>query len=116
MRRRFFYAALAAPLAVAALTSYGCSGCGGEQPIESICRWIADPENCYHEFREDAVDGNGNPSCVLPGTQTEVDQTRSSVIAEQLGAPNGAFLKRETLDVCFIASGGQVVFDPPIDL
>ena len=32
------------------------------------------------------------------------------------GTSNGSFLSRDKLDVCLIAGGGQVVFDPPIDL
>jgi hypothetical protein len=112
MRRRLLSAALAAPIAAAGLTFYGCSG---EQAIESVCRWIADPDNCFHEFREDAVDADGKPLCVMPGSQTEVDQTQATVAA-QLGTPNGTFLARDKLDICFVAAGGQVVFDPPLDL
>src|SRR5262249_52602134 len=32
------------------------------------------------------------------------------------GTSNGSFISRDNLDVCLIAGGGQVVFDPPIDL
>ena len=111
MRRRLSFAlaafAVAAPLA-AASTIHGCSE---EQPFESVCLWVADPDNCYRSFREDSVD-NGE-TCKPYGDPTPVNPTDGQ---NPNGTPNGQFLTRKALDICFIAGGGQVVIDPPIDL
>ncbi|APR81445.1 Hypothetical protein A7982_06794 [Minicystis rosea] len=109
MRRSLSFAvaalAVAAPIAAASAV-HGCSS--GEQ-FESVCLWVADPDNCYRAFREDTVD-NGE-TCKPAGDPSPVDLASGSN-----GTQNGTFLGRDKLDVCFIGAGGQVVFDPPLDL
>jgi len=96
---------------VAGLASAAVHGCSSEEPFESVCLWVADPNNCYRRFRADSVESGetckpiGDPSPVNLADPTNPN-----------GTPNGSFLGREKLDVCIIAGGGQVVFDPPIDL
>jgi len=99
-------AALAVGLAAAAI-----HGCSSEDPFESVCLWVADPDNCYRKFREDSV-SNGETCKPIgdPSPVNLVDPTNPN------GTSNGSFLGRDKLDVCLIAGGGQVVFDPPIDL
>lgn len=106
MRRRLFLAAAVLPLA-AATFAYGCGS--DEPPIESVCRWMADPHNCYREFHADTV-VDGKAKCATAGEPTLPDDVNLT------GNSNGSFLSREALDVCFISQGGSVVFDPPIDL
>jgi hypothetical protein len=93
---------------VIAAANYGCST---EPPFESVCLWVADPNNCYRRFRADSV-ANGE-TCKPIGDPSPVD------LADPMspnGTSNGSFLSRDKLDVCLIAGGGQVLFDPPIDL
>jgi hypothetical protein len=91
LRRRTAYALTAVPFAVALLV-YGCSA--AEPPVENLCNWLADSNNCYRAFFRDveprACGGIG------PGS-----------------APKGSFLARDKLDVCVLDGGGQVLFDPP---
>jgi hypothetical protein len=96
---------------VAGLVASTTHGCSTEPPFESLCLWVADPNNCYRKFRAASV-ANGD-TCKPSGDPSPVD------LADPLnpnGTSNGSFLSREKLDVCLIAGGGQVVFDPPIDL
>ncbi len=108
MRSRFLLAALPLLPLVLAGVVHGCGS--GEPPIESICRWIATEDNCYHAFRQDTIDDTGASACATLGTPTLPDATNIT------GDSNGNFLSRDALDVCFIGGGGQVVLDPPIDL
>jgi hypothetical protein len=116
MRRRLLLlTAAAVPFAITAVAH----GCTPQQPFESACLWLADPNNCYREAREGmianvgAVDnpqGDCHTAAGPGGAPTEV-----GMAPLPLGNPNGSFLNRAMLDVCFLAMGGQVVFDPPID-
>ena len=109
MRRSLSFAvaafAVAAPLAAAS----AINGCSSGEQFESVCLWVADPDNCYRSFREDSV--NNGETCKPLGAPTPVDVATGSN-----GTQNGAFLGRDKLDVCFVGAGGQVVFDPPLDL
>jgi hypothetical protein len=80
------------PIAAAAAFTPGCSS----EEFENICGWIKDPDNCYSSFREETGD-------------------RCAVV-EAEGGPKSTFASRDKLDVCFLGNGGQVVFDPPLDL
>lgn len=108
MRSRFLLAAFPLLPVVLAGVVHGCGS--GDKPIESICRWIAQDDNCYRVFRQDTVDDNGVSACATLGTPTLPSATNVT------GDSNGNFLSRDALDVCFIGGGGQVVLDPPIDL
>lgn len=69
------------------------SGCDSPTQFDDLCGWVRDEENCYREFFIDI------------GTKCGSTQTRT-----------GSFLSRDKLDLCVLAEGGQVVFDPPISL
>jgi hypothetical protein len=65
-------------------------------PIEDLCGWIGDENNCYRRFA------------------TNVGET-CGTFDLSAGKP-GQFYTRDKLDVCVLESGGQVVFDPPLDV
>ena len=69
-------------------------GCDSPTQYDDFCGWIRDEENCYREFFIDVEAKCG----ATPTTQA------------------GQFLTREKLDLCVLTGGGQVLFDPPIDL
>jgi hypothetical protein len=71
-------------------------GCSDEAAIENLCGWVGNPDNCYRAFAEDIGDRCGR--------------------AGQGSAPVGGFLARDKLDICILSEGGQVIFDPPLDL
>ncbi|CAN95164.1 MULTISPECIES: hypothetical protein [Sorangium] len=93
MRRYVLLAAAVAPiLAVTAAVSVpGCS-----EEFENICAFLNDPDSCYHAFQSETAAG-----CWTPGAGN---------------GPSGAFASRDKLDVCFLDEGGQIVFDPPLDI
>jgi hypothetical protein len=93
MRLRLALAALSAfPVALA---SY-LVGCSSELPLENLCGWIGDQNNCYRDFARQVGPACGN--------------------AGEGSAPLGFFLARDKLDICVLGQGGQIVFDPPLDL
>ncbi|WP_437498699.1 hypothetical protein [Sorangium sp. So ce1099] len=92
MRRYVLLAAAAPILAVTAAVSV--PGCAEE--FENICVFLQDPNSCYQKFHAEA-----DARCGARGKDS---------------GPIGNFASRETLDVCFLEQGGQVVFDPPLDL
>jgi hypothetical protein len=93
MRFRSLFVACVLPLGAIA-TVYGCSG---DPSPEDLCGWLDNPAspNCVAEFHEDI---GAKCGALDPTTVT------------------GAFAKRAALDVCVLAQGGSVVFDPPIDI
>ncbi|WP_437954496.1 hypothetical protein WME76_23220 [Sorangium sp. So ce119] len=92
MRRYVLLAAAVAPI-LAVTAAVSVPGCGEE--FENICVFLDDSSSCYHEFR----------------TETS---TRCWPSGES--SPVGTFASREKLDVCFLEGGGQIVFDPPLDI
>jgi len=93
MRRRLALAALVVPV----LALANLHGCGSDEPeIENLCGWLSDPDNCYRKFFAD-VDG------------------RCGVVGKG-NAPVGGFLARDKLDICVLSAGGQVLFDPPLNV
>jgi hypothetical protein len=114
MRRSYLLLVAAlAPVPVLAL-SHGCSG---ETAFESVCDWVADPDNCLREFRAGMLATTTRPSslngdCTFPGgNPTEVDLAKGSD-----GTPNGAFLTTGMLATCIIDTGGSVTINPAINL
>jgi hypothetical protein len=92
MRLRLGLALLALP---GALASY-LAACSSEQPIEDLCGWLGDENNCYRKFAEEI-----GAQCGTAGLDS---------------AKLGYFLKRDRLDICVFKDGGQVIFDPPLDV
>jgi hypothetical protein len=116
MRRNHGLALLALPLGIAPLLAHGCST---ESAFESVCDWVADPDNCYRELRAGMLDDDAGPSalepgCTFPGAQpTQVDDAKHA----PAGVSNGAFQTiPPMLATCIVDSGGSVTFAPPINL
>ncbi|KYG07441.1 hypothetical protein BE21_02400 [Sorangium cellulosum] len=93
MRRYVLLAAAVAPI-LAVTAAVTVPGCGEE--FENICEFLDDSSSCYHAF------------------QTETD-AQCWTKGEGEG-PIGNFASRDKLDVCFLKDGGQIVFDPPLDI
>lgn len=133
MRRSF-------PLALASLTLASLSvglttqGCGNDAlNVQDLCGWIADECNCYRRFAAGVANvtvttddqGNrtitGEPKCgvALDSADNALDPTTGAIIDDEAAKPTyGTFSARDKLDVCVLLrpQGGQVVFDPPIDV
>jgi hypothetical protein len=115
MRYGCLFAALPLALVLVPLVAHGCSD---EAAFESVCDWVADPDNCYREFRAGMLADAAGPSALVPGctfsgTQpTPVDDR----VHPPAGVSNGTFQARPMLATCVIDSGGSVTFDPPINL
>jgi hypothetical protein len=92
---------------VAAFT--GAQGCSSEPDIENLCTWLVDSSNCAARFSEDiGLQCGAAPSpdpAVALGPGNELIQNTT-----------GTFLARDKLDLCVRATGGQVKFDPPLDI
>lgn len=83
---------------VAAVLAAGCSA----QPLpEDMCNWIADENNCLQRFGGDVGERCG-------GAFSEG--------SDPVATANAFFQTRDKLDLCVKSAGGQVVFDPPLDL
>src|SRR5262245_9121236 len=109
MRRRILLAvaAVVVPLASAAFIE----SCSTGEAFESVCLWVADPANCFREFRKDFE--ATMKDCQPLGSPTQAIPSGAN------GVANGAFTNNPPggpFDVCFINGGGTVKFDPPIDL
>ena len=122
MRRRLLLVvALAVPLATAAIAH----GCSDEQPFESVCDWLNDPNNCYRDFHEAMLTqvgstDNPNGDCRTWGDTTLTPGGRGPHPGHGdrgPGVSNGSFVMREAkLAMCILNAGGTVAFAPPIDL
>jgi hypothetical protein len=95
LRRTLFVAFAFVVPAVGAATVNGCGS--SEPPVEDLCGWLAGP-NCYSDFYADV-----GAQCGALGAGN---------------GPKGSFLTRDKLDLCVLAppQGGQVIFDPPLDV
>lgn len=93
MRRYVLLAAAVAPI-LAVTAAVSVPGCAEE--FDDVCAFLEDTNNCYADFHSDVVN-----RCGAPGAGN---------------GPKGKFAARETLDICFLTEGGQVVFDPPLDV
>jgi len=83
---------------VAAILAAGCA----EVPLpQDMCSWIADENNCLQRFSLDVGEQCGGPFLA------NSDPSEST---------KGSFATRDKLDICSKSGGGQVVFDPPLDL
>jgi hypothetical protein len=69
-------------------------GCDSPTQFDDFCGFLRDPQNCYREFFIDV------------GARCGAGE----------GVRTGEFLARDKLDLCVLEEGGQVIFDPAIDL
>ena len=115
MRHSYLLAALPLALGLVPLLAHGCAE---ETAFESLCDWVANPDNCYREFRAGMLEGDGGPSALAPGCT--FPGTQPTLVADRAHAPtgvsNGTFQTRPMLGTCIIDSGGSVTFSPPINL
>lgn len=113
---------LLVPLAVVPAFAAAAHGCSTEPPFESVCGWLAEPDNCFRDFHRDMLatadlvnTDNPNGDCrtyrpkPLSGVPTEATSGTP-------GVSNGSFLMRAMLDTCILDEGGSVKFNPAIDL
>jgi hypothetical protein len=98
VRHALALGALAAPAVVAAIFS----ACGSEPLPQDVCSWLKDGNNCYARFADDI------------GTQCGYDPPPEP--SDPVASGTGQFSVRDTLDICIKTGGGQVVFDPPLDV
>jgi len=105
MRRRLLLAVTALPLAIG-VAAVVIPGCGSDEaPIDDLCNWIKDPDNCYRALHDET-----RTRCGAAWPQPDVADVKNT-------EPRGTFLLRDALDVCVLANGGQVKFDqlPPLE-
>jgi hypothetical protein len=93
-KKRWWFRSGVAALVVLPIPATLAYGCGTPTEYDDLCGWVRDPNNCYRDFFVDV-----GVSCGAVG------QTRI-----------GQFAARDKLDLCILNEGGQVVFEPPIDL
>jgi hypothetical protein len=115
--RRCYLPALFIALSLG-LVMFSVHGCSNETAFESICDWIANPNNCYREFRAGMLEDDGGPSALGPGCTFAGPQPTDAddKMHPPGGTQNGAFPTGQVLTTCIIDSGGSVTFDPPINL
>jgi hypothetical protein len=109
MRRRLHFAVAALAVAAPLAGATAVHGCSGDPDFESVCLWVADPNNCFRKFLIDQE--SVQDTCKPQGEPTQVNLAKGDN-----GVSNGSFVARDKLDVCFISGGGTVTFDPPLDL
>jgi hypothetical protein len=81
-------------VALAPLGAVVTGGCDSPTQFDDFCGFLRDPENCFREFFIDVGERCGAGE----------------------GVRTGEFLARAPLDVCALTAGGQVIFDPPLEL
>lgn len=76
-------------------------GCSDAPDLEDLCTWLSSPTNCAVRFADDVETRCG--AAYVEGSTLPADAT-------------GYFLSREELEICVRTAGGQVIFDPPLDM
>lgn len=80
----------------------GLHGCGETSTAsEDICNWLGDSNSCLARFANDV------------GTQCGRTFTSGS---DAVADASGFFADRADLSICVLNAGGQVIFDPPLDV
>lgn len=77
------------------------AGCSTQPLPQDMCSWLADENSCLQRFAVDVGETCGGP--VLADS-------------DPIASATGYFASRDKLDICVKSAGGQVVFDPPLDL
>jgi hypothetical protein len=108
------------PLAVVPGVAAVAHGCSTNPPFESVCGWLAEPNNCLRQFHQDMLATASPTSTDNPNGDCTTYPAGSTPPTEASpGAPgitNGSFVMRAMLDMCIIDTGGSVTFSPAIDL
>ncbi len=79
----------------------GAQGCGPEPLPQDLCSWLSDSNSCYARFADDV------------GTQCGKTYVAGS---EATKSTTGYFAARDDLSICIRNGGGQVIFDPALDI
>lgn len=128
--RRSFALALASLTLASISVGLAAPGCGSSAlDVQDLCGWIADDCNCYRRFASGVAnmtvgtDGTitGEPKCgvALDSAGNALDPGTGAIVEDETAKSTyGTFSTRDKLDVCVLLrpEGGQVVFDPPIDV
>ena len=109
--RRTLLLGLAVLPGILAAAAYGCGS--SEPPIEDLCGWLNDPNNCYRAFGADLNRPTmGSPANGLRCTNLSLDPAQAHPpTTPQLGQ----FVSNTMLDMCFLQAGGIISFDTPLD-
>lgn len=75
--------------------------CGDEPLPQDLCNWLRDSNNCYARFANDVT-----TMCGYSFTEGN----------DPIESATGFFTARDDLSICVKSEGGQVVFDPALDL
>ncbi len=97
MRSRFLFLLSALPLAFVATNFVAC---GAPPKLDDLCGWLGDPNNCYRELAAEAPG-----QCGAFGVDQQASTGRFSKLAD-----------RTNLELCVFDKGGNVRFDPPLDV
>lgn len=129
--RRSFAISLASLTLASLSVGLTTQGCGNDAlNVQDLCGWLADECNCYRRFAAgvanvtvDPTTGTitGEPKCgvALDSANNALDPTTGAIIDDDASKPTyGTFSARDKLDVCVLLrpEGGQIVFDPAIDV
>ncbi len=96
---------------ILAAAAYGCGS--SEPPLEDLCGWLADPNNCYRQFAADLE----RPTMATPSplglrcTDLALMPNPPPPTTPQLGQ----FATNTMLDMCFLKNGGIVSFTTPLN-
>lgn len=97
MRSRLLFL-LAPPLVAFVAASF--PACSAPPKLDDLCGWLGDPNSCYRELALDSLD-----RCGAFGTDVAASEGQFSPKAE-----------RTALETCILTRGGNVKFDPPLDV
>lgn len=97
MRFRHFF--LLAPLSVAFVAA-SFPACTESPKLDDLCGWLGDPKNCYRSLAVETLD-----RCGAFGTDVAASKGKFSAAAD-----------RTNLETCVLDRGGNVKFDPPLDV
>lgn len=101
IRRPVASLTIAAPLVLLILAE----ACTPEPLPQDLCSWLADTNNCYARFADDIIAGSDSPRCGTLATDSEPAESTT-----------GFFQDRTDLSICIVTGGGQIIFDPPLDV
>lgn len=96
---RFRHLFLLAPFSVAFVAA-SFPACSEAPKLDDLCGWLGDPNNCYRELALESLD-----RCGAFGTDVPFSKGRFSAAAD-----------RTNLETCVLDRGGNIKFDPGLNL